>query len=147
MLYVKYKEITKRFDFSEYIKLEDLPGYIRHYVAEDEKILSAFKTIRDHGVFTDKKIVLFDNYSKSGIHKQIYTIPYNTISTMSIVFNEKSAEIDLLLNSGHPIRLTFVDVSVKDKVRLRVLYTAITRIISGQEPNKVDAKRLVENDF
>lgn len=147
MLYVKYKEITREFNFSKVINKLDLPGYIKHYIFEDEIILTAYKTSRDHGVFTDSKIVLFDNYSKFGIRKQIYTIPYNSISTIAVTFEGKRAELYLFLNSGLPLRLNFVNVKPEDKVRLRVLYTYINRIISGKNPLKEDIKRLVNNDF
>ena len=64
MVYIRYKEVTKHFNFSKALNREDLPGYIRHYVSEDENILVAYKTSRDHGVFNDKKMVLFDNVSR-----------------------------------------------------------------------------------
>lgn len=147
MFYVKYKEITRDFNFSNVLNSKDLPGYIKHYILEDEQILVGYKTSRDHAVFTDKKIVLFDNYSKFGIRKQIYSIPYNSVSTISITFEDKYAEMHLFLNCGYPIRLKFIDVLPEDKVRLRVLYTCINRIISNQEPSKQDIKRLITNDF
>lgn len=147
MFYVKYKEITRKFDFSNALNPKDLPGYIKHYILEDEQILVGYKTSRDHAVFSDKKIVLFDNYSKGGIRKQIYSIPYNSISTISITFEEHCAEILLFLNCGYPVCLRFINVEPTDKVRLRVLYTCINRIISNQEPSKKDIKRLVENNF
>ena len=147
MLYVKYKEITREFNFSKVINKSELPGYIKHYIFEDELVLSAYKTSRDHGVFTDTKIVLFDNYSKFGIKKQIYTIPYNSISTIAVTFEGKRAELNIFLNSGHPLHLIFIDVKPEDKVCLRVLYTCINRIISGKNPLKEDIKKLVNNDF
>lgn len=88
MVYIRYKEVTKHFNFSKALNREDLPGYIRHYVSEDENILVAYKTSRDHGVFNDKKMVLFDNVSMFEKTKQIYTIPYKSISVLDIVFGE-----------------------------------------------------------
>ncbi len=142
MFYVKYKELTRDFNFSEYLKKSDLPGYINHYILEDEQILSAYKTERDHGVFTDKKIVLFDNYSKQKIKKQIITIFYSSISTISVTFEIDRAEINILLDSGYPIHLNFIDVKPEDKVRLRLLYTCISRVVSGRTPLKKDVERL-----
>lgn len=147
MFYVKYKEITKKFNFSNVINKSDLPGYIRHYVLDDEKILVAYKTSRDHGVFTDNKIILFDSVSKFKIKKQMYTIPYKSISTISIIFEEDSAMLNLLLDCGYPIKLKFINVKPDDKVRLRILYTCINRIISNQEPTKQDIKKLINDDI
>lgn len=147
MFYVKYKEITRNFNFSNFINISDLPGYIKHYVLDDEQIWSSYKTSRDHGVFTDKKIVLFDSYSKFGSRKQMYTIPYKSISTISVIFESTTAELHLFLDCGYPVKLKFINVEPNDKVRLRILYTCINRIISNQEPNKKDVKRLIENEI
>lgn len=147
MFYVKYKEITRNFNFSNSINISDLPGYIKHYVLEDEQILAAYKTSRDHGVFTDKKIVLFDSYSKFGNRKQMYTIPYKSVSTVSVIFESTTAELHLFLDCGYPVKLKFINVEPDDKIRLRILYTCINRIISNQEPNKKDIKRLITDDI
>lgn len=147
MFYVRYKEITRNFNFSKSINISNLPGYIRHYILKDEQILAAYKTSRDHGIFTDKKIVLFDSYSKFGSHKQIYTIPYKSVSTISIIFESTIAEMHLFLDCGYPVKFKFINVEPDDKVRLRILYTCINRIISNQEPDKKDIKRLITDDI
>ena len=71
MAYIKYKEITKYFNFSRAVDKKNLPKYIKDYVFDDEKILAAYKTLTDHGVFSDKKVVLFDSF---GFKRQIYII-------------------------------------------------------------------------
>lgn len=147
MFYVKYKEITRNFNFSNVLKISELPGYIKHYVLDDEQILTAYKTSRDHGVFTDKKIVLFDSYSRFGMRKQMYTIPYKSISTISVIFESTTAELHLFLDCGYPVKLKFVNVEPRDKVRLRILYTCISRVISNQEPDKKDVKRLINDEI
>lgn len=143
MGYVKYRAVTKPFYFSGIIEVEELPAYIKQYIRE-ELILATYKTSRDHGIFTDKKIVLFDNFNK---RKQIYTIPYSSISTLSIIFDEKEAELDLFLDSGYPVHLKFVNMRGEDKLRLRILYTCINRLINNQEPLKMDVDRLLKNDI
>lgn len=145
MFYVKHKEITRDFNFSKALNKDDLPGYIKHYILSDEVILVAYKTERDHGIFTDSKIVLFDSFNQLN-RKQIYTIPYKSISAISVTFDEYNSEINLLLDNGHPIRLTFVNMKPEDKIRLRILYTCINRIISGQDPTKEDISRLLNDD-
>lgn len=142
MGYVKYRAVTKPFNFSGTIELKELPAYVKQYIRE-EKILVAYKTSRDHGIFTDKKIILFDNYGK---RKQIYTIPYKSISTLSIIFDEKEVVLDLYLDSGYPVCLRYVNITGEDKLRLRILYTCINRLINGQEPLEMDMERLLNND-
>lgn len=144
MAYIKYKEVTKYFNFSKVLKQSDLPGYIGDYVFEDEILLTAYKTSRDHGVFTDKKIVLFDNFS---LNRQIFTIPYKSISTCSVVFKTTGGEITCMLDSGYPLRLKFVNMKSEDKLRLRLLYSCITRVINGQSLDKGVVRRLVEDDI
>lgn len=141
------KRIKRNFNFNEVFDKSDLPGYIKHYILNDEKILVSYKTIRDHGIFTDTKIVLFDNYSKFGTHKQIYTIPYKSVITITVTFEDELAELEFLLQNGVPVYLKFLNVQPEDKIRLRLLYTCISRIINNQVPKKEDIKRLVNNDI
>jgi len=147
MAYVRYKEVTKHFNFSHSMKRDELPGYIKHYVPDDEMVFVSYKTSRDHGIFTDRKIVLFDNVSLFGKYKQIYMIPYSSISVLAVTFGERSAELNLSLDCGFPLNLKFVNMQAEDKVRLRLLYTCINRIINGQEPLKSDVKKLVDDDI
>ncbi len=110
MAYMKYKEVTKYFYFSKEVSKEGLPNYVKEHLENDETVLIAYKTNRDYGIFTDKKIVLFDKGSTFGIFKQTHTIPYKTISTISITFKPNGAELSLFLNSGYPLRLKFVNM-------------------------------------
>lgn len=43
MAYIKYKEVTKYFNFSKYIDSKLLPKYTLDYVFEDEKMLVSYK--------------------------------------------------------------------------------------------------------
>jgi len=147
MAYIKYKEITKYFYFSKYLEKSKLPKYVKDYVFDDECILTAYKTSTDHGIFTTDKIVLFDNYSLFGTKKQVYAIPYKTISTCSIIFYPTKAEISLFLESGYPVRLKFVNLKDIDKLRLRHLYSLILQIINGQEIDKQERDRLINDDI
>ena len=146
MAYIKYKEITKYFNFTKALDKTKLPKYVNDYVFEDEHILAAYKTLSDHGILTDKKMILFDNYSIFGIRKQIYVIPYSSISTISIIFYPTRAELSLFMDSGYPIRIKFASMVDVDKLRLRLLYSVIIKIINYQEPTKEEIDRLVEDD-
>ena len=144
MAYIKYKEITKYFNFSRALDKKELPKYIKDYVFDDEKILAAYKTLTDHGVFSDKKVVLFDSF---GFKRQIYMIPYKSVSTCSIIFSHSGAELLLYLDCGYPVRLKFVNMSDVDKLRVRVLYSTIIRIVNNQKLDLNDVDRLIEDKF
>lgn len=144
MGYTKYKSVTKGFNFSTVLDKKSLPAYVKQYVHQDEYILTAYKTSTDHGIFTDRKIVLFDN---DGRRKQIYTIPYESISTLSIIYDEATAELNLFLDSGYPVDLKFVNMEAEDKLRLRLLYTCMSRLIHNQELLEMDKKRLILDDI
>ena len=49
------------------------------------------------------------------------------------------------MDSGYPISLKFVNMNSIDKLRLRVLYTCIDKIINNQEPIKEDMENLMNN--
>lgn len=140
------RKIIRNYDFSEVIKPETLPGYIKHYIVDDDKILTAYKTPNDHGVFTDRKVVLFDSIGKLKKKKKIYTIPYDTITTISVSFEDSMAELDMELNNGRVVNLRFDDLEAEDKVRIRLLYTCINRIVCSQDPSRGQLSRLVNND-
>ncbi len=143
MKYSNLKTTNKRFRFCKTVDKEDLPAYVRQYIKK-EQILTIYKTERDYGVFTDKKIVLFDNEGKT---KQIYTFPYQSISVASITFDETTAELNLILDSGFPVSLNFVDMTGIDKRRLRILYICIDKLLNDQEPILEDMKDLITNNI
>ncbi len=137
----KFRNITKPFYFSGIVGRGDIPGYVKQYI-KDEEILVSYKTKRDYGVFTNHKIVLFDN---DGNAKHIYTISYKSISIPSVTFNNDKAELNLYMDSSYPVSLKFINMSGNDKLCLRILYNCIDKIISGQEPTKEDMKKLINS--
>ncbi|MDD2377521.1 MAG: PH domain-containing protein [Bacilli bacterium] len=124
MAFLKYKELTQYFNFFKEIEFKDVPDYIKDYITDKEKALAIYKTYRDHGVFTNKKIILFDQKGTGNI-KEITIIPYCSISSCSIKFFLGSADILMYLDSGYPLRLRFVKLKPEDKRRLRILYNNI----------------------
>lgn len=61
---------------------------------------------------------------------------------LSIYYGEDKAELTLFIDSGCEVNLTFVNMTPKDKLHLRVLYTCIDKIITGQDMIKEDVNRL-----
>ena len=125
MAYIKYKELTKYFNFNEEIDPKYVPPYVKDYVSEGEHIYAAYKTKRDKAVFTDKSMILFDVLYFFGLSKKIHVIPYKSISSSAVVFYGTTGAILLSMDSGYQVRLNFVGLSPKEKTRLRLLYCHI----------------------
>ena len=124
MAFIKFKELTQYFHFFKEIEPDTVPMYIRDYINKNETILAVYKTYRDHGVFTDQKIILFDQRGTGNV-KEITCIPYKSISTLSIKFKKTTTDLSINLNSGYPLKLKFVKLSPQDKRNLRILYNNI----------------------
>ena len=140
MVYARYKAVTKEFNFSKVIPLDNIPFYGKDYVYDDEIVLAAYTVGRDIGMITTHKIIIFDNSTSFGSKKEITTVPYSTITAHSIMFHATATEIYLLLETGNPLLLKFVNLKGEDKYRLRLLYNAISASICGQNI----PKRIIE---
>ena len=121
MAYAKFKELTKYFDFKAEVPTSRLPEYTTEYVRKDEEILLGYKTHRDHAIFTNKTVILFDS-DIVGTYKKIHMIPYRSISTSAICFKPGKAEILLSLDSGYQMRINFVNMNHEKKEHLKVVY-------------------------
>lgn len=121
MAYAKFKELTKYFDFKEEIDIDDLPDYTKEYVNSGEKILLGYKTARDHAVFTDKTMILFDR-NIACTYKKIHIIPYSSISSSAILFKPGRTEILMSMDSGYQMRIVFVNMNHIKKEHLKEVY-------------------------
>ncbi len=121
MAYIKYKELTKYFNFETEISSDDLPKYVLDYISDSEKVMVAYKTARDYGIFTTKRMVLFDKNPLSTL-KKTHIIPYKSISTSAIGFGFNNAQILLSLDSGYPLQLNFVRMNDQKKTNLKNVY-------------------------
>ena len=126
MSYIKYKELTKYFDFKSEVDINHLPEYTTEYVRNDEKILLGYKTSRDYAIFTDKTMILFDR-DIVGSYKKVHMIPYRSISTSAICFKSGKAEILLSLDSGYQMRINFVNMNHDKKEHLKVVYKSMMK--------------------
>ena len=121
MAYAKFKELTKYFDFKAEVPTSRLPEYTTEYVRKDEEILLGYKTHRDHAIFTNKTMILFDR-DIVGTYKKIHMIPYKSISTSAICFKPGKAEILLSLDSGYQMRINFINMNHEKKEHLKIVY-------------------------
>ena len=126
MAYAKFKELTKYFDFKEEIDIDNLPDYTKEYVNSGEKILLGYKTARDHAVFTDKTMILFDR-NIACTYKKIQIIPYASISSSAIMFKPGKAEILMSMDSGYQMRIVFVNMNYVKKEHLKDVYKVMMK--------------------
>ncbi len=121
MAYIKYKELTKYFNFEREIPVEDLPKYVVDYVDESEEVLMAYKNSMDYAVFTDNRMILFDKNPLSTL-KKIHIIPYKSISTSAIGYGFNKVEVLMSLDSGYPLQINFIKMNDSKKVNLKNVY-------------------------
>ena len=124
MAYIKYKELTKYFNFNKELDDEELPTYVTDYFKKNEKVIRAYQTSRDKGVFTDQRMILFDVNPFNG-SKKIHIIPYSSISSGAISYERFSASILFSFDSGYQMELKFVRLDAHAKTHLRELFSYI----------------------
>jgi len=142
--YIKYKEITKYFYFSQAVGIASLPKYVNDYKYDDEFFLVGYRTSRDYGVFTSQRILLFDNW---GMKKEVTSVPYENISSCSVVFGVGGADLSMMLDSGYPMRIKFVKIDDIGKKRLRLIYSCIIRAMSDRKMRPEDVRMLTQDDI
>lgn len=55
MAYIRYKEVTKHFNFSKVVNPKNLLSYINDYAYNFETILAECKMVCDYGMVANKK--------------------------------------------------------------------------------------------
>lgn len=127
MSYIKFKELTKYFDFKTEVNLDKLPEYAKEYVEANETIIGAYKNSKDYAVFTNKKMVLFDRDPMAVYFKKIHIIPYKSISTSAINFKPGKVEILCSLDSGYQLHINFIDMHHEEKEAIKAVYKSIMK--------------------
>ncbi len=127
MSYIKFKELTKYFDFKVEVKEDYLPEYALEYVDKEEKILKSYKNKKDYAIFTDKRLILFDRDTFAMYYKKIHIIPYSSISTSAINFKPGKVELLFSLNSGYQVHLNFIDMHHDKKEVIKNVYKIIMK--------------------
>ena len=122
MAYIKFKELSKYFDFKEEIATDKLPDYAKEYVSSKETILGSYKNSKDYAVFTDKKMILFDRDTLAVYYKKIHIFPYVSISSSAINFKPAKVELLFSFDSGYQLHINFIDMNHDKKEKLKSIY-------------------------
>lgn len=124
MAYMKFKELTKYFDFkTEIWDIDTLPDYTKEYLnPEIESILLAYKNSKDYMVFTNKRMILFDRDTVAIYYKKIHIVPYKSISTSAINYKPGKVELLFSLDSGYQLHINFISMNHDKKENLKNVY-------------------------
>ena len=122
MAYIKFKELSKYFDFKEEIAIDKLPDYAKEYVSSKETILGSYKNSKDYAVFTDKKMILFDRDTLAVYYKKIHIFPYVSISSSAINFKPGKVELLFSFDSGYQLHINFIEMNHNKKEKLKSIY-------------------------
>lgn len=123
MAYMKFKELTKYFDFkTEVLDIEMLPDYVKEYVMDSETILLGYKNNRDYVLFTNKKMLLFDRDPLTLHYKKVHVVPYKSISSSAINYLSNKVELLYSLDSGYQLHINFIGMNHDKKENLKRVY-------------------------
>lgn len=122
MAYIKFKELSKYFDFKEEIATDKLPEYAKEYVSSKETILGSYKNSKDYAVFTDKKMILFDRDTLAVYYKKIHIFPYVSISSSAINFKPGKVELLFSFDSGYQLHINFIEMDHNKKEKIKSIY-------------------------
>ena len=122
MAYIKFKELSKYFDFKEEIAIDKLPDYAKEYVSSKETIIGSYKNSKDYAVFTDKKMILFDRDTLAIYYKKIHIFPYSSISSSAINFKPGKVELLFSFDSGYQLHINFIEMNHDKKEKLKSIY-------------------------
>jgi hypothetical protein len=81
-----------------------VPNDVQDLLVEEEKVVCAYKTIRDVAIFTNKRLIVRDAQGLTGKKIEIYTLPYSSIvmySTENAGIIDFNAEVELWTKAGH----------------------------------------------
>ena len=129
MAYLKYKELSREFNFSKKLPTEHVPAFITQYLETNEIVNGIYGTSKDTCVFTDRKLILFDIGFFTNA-KKIHLFPYNKISSSSIEFKFDVVNIYFSYDSGYQTKIRFVGFNAEDKTELRQVYFKLINKIS-----------------
>lgn len=81
-----------------------IPSDVTDLLVDGEQAVTAYKTIRDSAIFTNKRLIVRDSQGITGKKVEIYSLPYSSINMWSsenagtLDFN---AEVELWTRAGH----------------------------------------------
>lgn len=95
------------------IKEKDICKNVQQLLLEDERIVGAYKTVRDQAIFTDRRVFLVDMQGVTGTRQEIFVMPYRKVLHFGIQtagFGDplQSSELTVCFADGHESRFGFI---------------------------------------
>lgn len=81
-----------------------IPNDVESLMVTDEIAVTAYKTIRDSAIFTNKRLIVRDAQGLTGKKVEIYSLPYSAInmwSTENAGVLDINSEVELWTRAGH----------------------------------------------
>ena len=83
---------------------------MRDILIEDEKIIGCYQDVRDHVVFTNKRVIAVNVQGITGKKNDFTTLPYSKITAYSVVTDgtfDLESELDLYYSGVGRVRFEF----------------------------------------
>lgn len=126
MAFIKFKPIASRFNFFSTIPKTEIDRDTLSYINQnEEEIILAFRTKRDVGIFTNKRIILIDRKGFRGFRKSIYSVKYESISSYALNIHNLDSTIEIITDSSHRLLINFLKPIPLDDVH--TIYDYITK--------------------
>ena len=122
MAYIKYKELTKYYNFSKELDLNELPKSVYAYIESGEEILIAYSTYNDTFLLTTEKLIIIDTYGILNQKQRIHFFPYISVSSTAIEFTRGKSSIFLSMDSGYKVQLNFVKMTKDEQEKIKKVY-------------------------
>lgn len=131
MAYIKYKELTKYYNFSKKVSLNELPEKAYTYLDNEEKILMAYSTYNDLFLMTSTKIIVFDVSGVTDNIEKIHFFPFKNTSSTAIEFTKGKCSIYLSMDSGYQVQLNFVKMTEEEQKEMQLSHRMLVMAISN----------------
>lgn len=92
------------------VKADEFGGIINDFLIDGETVISAYKSVRDGVVFTNKRIIAINVQGITGKKQDYTSIPYSKISTFSLEtagFFDLDAELELYMSGVGKVKFQF----------------------------------------
>ena len=116
MAFVKFKPLASSFFFYAVVAPDEIDSNINKYLGDGEKIVFAFRSQRDIGVFTNKRIVLIDRKGIRGFCRSVFAIDYKSISSYILNIHNLDSSIEIITNSSHKVLINILKPIPLDEV-------------------------------
>lgn len=107
MAFIKFKPLTPEMQFKALITFEEIPEDLKLFLETDEEVKYAFRSVRDIGIITNKRLLIYDFKGVRGFRREIHSIMYSAITACSIDIHNFDTTIKLTSDSGYQVLVNF----------------------------------------